>query len=76
MRREYDFSASRPSPYPRLLKRPVTIRLDDVTVQYFKKLATELDMPYQALINLFLRDCAASGRRPSMKWRPSGGRAA
>jgi hypothetical protein len=54
----------------------VTIRLDDVTVQYFKKLATELDMPYQALINLFLRDCAASGRRPSMKWRPSGGRAA
>jgi predicted DNA binding CopG/RHH family protein len=76
MRREYDFSSARPNPYPKLLKKPVTIRLDEATVRYFKQLAVELDMPYQSLINLYLRDCAASGRRPSMRWQPKGGRAA
>ena len=76
MRREYDFSTARPNPYPKLLKKPVTIRLDESTVRYFKQLAGDLDMPYQSLINLYLRDCAATGRRLSMKWRPKDGRAA
>jgi len=76
MRREYDFTNARPSPYPKMLKKPVTIRLDESTVRYFKQLAGELDMPYESLINLYLRDCAASGRRLAMKWRPKGGRAA
>ena len=77
MRTEYDFSKSKPNPYARKLKQPVTIRLDESTVRYFKQLAQELDMPYQSLINLYLRDCASSGRSLSLKWRlKKSGRAA
>ncbi len=74
MKHEYDFSKARKNPYAARLKKPVTIRLDETTVQYFKKLGEELDMPYQTLINLYLRDCAATGRTLSMKWRPKGNR--
>ena len=70
MRKEYDFSNARPNPYAKRLKRPVTIRLDERTIGYFQGLAAELDVPYQTLINLYLRDCAESGRRPAMHWRP------
>jgi predicted DNA binding CopG/RHH family protein len=68
MRREYDFSASRKNPYAKQLKRQITIRLDTVAVDYFKQMASELGMPYQNLINLFLRDCALQKRRPSIHW--------
>lgn len=68
MRTEYDFSKSRKNPYAQQLKRPVTIRLDTASVAYFKQLAAELGMPYQNLINLFLRDCAMRKRRPSIEW--------
>ena len=37
-------------------------------VDYFKQMATELGMPYQNLINLFLRDCAIQKRRPVIQW--------
>jgi hypothetical protein len=47
------------------------MRLDKATLDYFKGLAEELDVPYQTLINHYLRDCALTGRRPSMSWRPS-----
>jgi len=52
------------------LKKRVTIRLDQETIEYFKDLSEETGIPYQTLINLYLRDCAASGRRLSMAWRP------
>lgn len=68
MRKEYDFSKSRKNPYASQLKRQVTIRLDTAAVAYFKQLGAELGMPYQNLINLFLRDCALRQRRPSMQW--------
>ena len=68
MRKEYDFSQSRPNPYAKQLKRQITIRLDAATVDYFKKIAAEMAMPYQNLINLFLRDCAATKRRPVIQW--------
>ncbi len=68
MRKEYDFSQSRKNPYANRLKRQVTIRLDVASVEYFKKLAGELGMPYQNLINLFLRDCAAQKRQPVIQW--------
>lgn len=68
MRKEYDFSESRKNPYAAKLKRPVTIRLDTASVDYFKALALELGMPYQNLINLFLRDCASQKRRPVVQW--------
>ena len=71
MRKEYDFSNARPNPYAKRLKRSVTIRLDERTIQYFQELAAELEVPYQTLINLYLRDCAETGRRPTMRWRPS-----
>lgn len=69
MRKEYDFSKSRKNPYANQLKRQITIRLDTMAVDYFKKMAAELGMPYQNLINLFLRDCALQKRRPTIEWR-------
>jgi len=70
MKREYDFSKGRRNPYAKLLKRQVTIRLDQATIAYFKKLAEESEIPYQTLINLYLRDCASSKRRLAMNWAP------
>lgn len=72
MRKEYDFRQGRPNPYAKRLKRPITIRLDEATLAYFQELAAELEVPYQTLINLYLRDCAQRRRRPAMKWRPAG----
>jgi predicted DNA binding CopG/RHH family protein len=69
MRKHYDFSTAKKNPYAKRLKMPVTIRLDESTVAYFKELAEETELPYQSLINLYLRDCAASGRRISLAWR-------
>jgi predicted DNA binding CopG/RHH family protein len=69
MRREYDFSKARQNPYASRLKQSVTIRLDTAAVGYFKRLAAELEIPYQTLINLYLRDCAANGRKLALKWQ-------
>lgn len=69
MRDEYDFSKGKGNPYARQLKKSVTIRLDESTVEYFKQLAEETGIRYQTLINLYLRDCAASKKRLAMKWR-------
>lgn len=71
MRAEYDFSKARKNPYAKRLKQRVTIRLDEPTVGYFKELAEETGIPYQTLINLYLRDCAESNRRLNLQWRPS-----
>ena len=68
MRSEYDFSQSRKNPYVKQLKRQITIRIDAAAVDYFKQMGADLGMPYQNLINLFLRDCAARKRRPSIQW--------
>ena len=69
MREEYDFSKGRKNPYAKRLKKQITIRLDEPTIEYFKELAEETGVRYQTLINLYLRDCAASKRRLSMAWR-------
>ena len=69
MRKEYDFSKAKKNPYANRLKRQVTIRLDEETIEYFKKLSEEAEIPYQTLINLYLRDCAASSRRLSLQWK-------
>ena len=68
MRDEYDFSEAKPNPYAKALKRQVTIRLDQSTVDYFKKLSKEVGVPYQSLINLYLRDCAVSEKKLEMRW--------
>ena len=72
MRKEYDFSKARRNPYAAKLKQPVTIRLDAEAVAYFKGLAAESGIPYQTLINLYLRDCAINGRKLAMQWKPAG----
>ena len=54
MKDRYDFSKGRPNPYAKLLKKPVTIRLDTTTVDYFKALAEESEIPYQTLISSVL----------------------
>ena len=69
MRDEYDFSAAKKNPYAARLKTSVTIRLDDSVVGWFKELADEVEIPYQTLINLYLRDCVAQKRKPSLRWR-------
>ena len=74
MKKEYDFSQARRNPYAKKLKRQVTIRLDRPTIEYFKRLAEETGIAYQTLINLYLRDCAASGRRLAMNWPTHGKR--
>jgi uncharacterized protein (DUF4415 family) len=71
MRDNYDFSEGRPNPYARRLKRQVTIRLDTATIEYFQDLAAETGIPYQALINLYLRECAATRKRLSTAWAPA-----
>jgi uncharacterized protein (DUF4415 family) len=70
MRKEYDFSKmkSRRNPYASKLKRSVTIRMGDDVVEYFKQLSEETGIPYQSLINLYLRDCMAHGRKPDLSW--------
>ena len=70
MRTHYDFSEMKGerNPYLARLKQPITIRLDKKTVTYFKTLATELGMPYQNLINLYLRDCAFQHKKLALKW--------
>ena len=74
MKAEYDFSRSRKNPYVKQLKRQVTIRLDVSSVDYFKQMAADLGMPYQNLINLYLRDCASNNRRPGIHWGEYKGR--
>jgi uncharacterized protein (DUF4415 family) len=69
MRREYDFSKGRRNPYAARLKRQVTIRLDEQTIKYFKGLSEESGIPYQTLINLYLRECAATQKRLSLAWK-------
>ena len=71
MRKKYDFSKAARNPYAKRLKRQITIRLDADTIAYFDGLSEETGIPYQTLINLYLRDCATSGKRLSLKWRPS-----
>ena len=72
MRKSYDFSKAKRNPYAKRLKKQITIRVDEPALEYFKDLAAEVGIPYQTLINLYLRDCAASGKRPSLKWRATG----
>jgi len=69
MRKEYDFSKARKNPYASQLKKQVTIRLDEESIGYFKSLSEQVGIPYQSLINLYLRDCAASHRKLSLNWK-------
>ena len=70
MKTEYDLSQmkSRKNPYASKLKKPVTMRLSEDVIVYFKKMAEEAGVPYQSLINLYLRDCVAQHRKIDITW--------
>jgi uncharacterized protein (DUF4415 family) len=70
MKAEYDLSKmkARRNPYASKLKKPVTMRLSEDVVEYFKSMANEAGVPYQSLINLYLRDCLAQNRKIEIKW--------
>ena len=69
MRKEYDFSKALKNPYASMLKKPITIRLDEDSVTYFKAVSQEVGIPYQSLINLYLRDCATSHKKLNLSWK-------
>ncbi len=68
MKRKYDFSKSVKNPYLKKPKKQLTIRLDEDTIDYFRGLSEESGIPYQSLINLYLRDCAAENKKLRMTW--------
>ena len=70
MRKEYDFDKlkARKNPYAKKLKKQITLRVGVDVLEYFKALAEETGIPYQNLIDMYLRDCVLSKKRPSMKW--------
>ena len=72
MRKRYDFSRAEKNPYAKRLKKQVTLRIDEATLTYFRALSDDTGIGYQTLINLYLRECAASQKRLSFDWKPRG----
>jgi len=70
MKKEYDLSKmkSRKNPYASKLKKPVTMRLGEDVINYFKSMAEDSGIPYQSLINLYLRDCISQHRKVDISW--------
>ena len=64
MKKNYDFSNAVRNPYAKRLKKQLTIRLDEETIAYFQGLSREMSLPYQTLMNMYLRDCAETRKRP------------
>lgn len=69
MKKEYDFSKSIKNPYSKKLKKQISIRIEKDTVKYFKKLADEIDIPYQNLMNLYLREYAENQKKSNVNWQ-------
>ena len=67
MKKEYDFSKAIKNPYATALKKSITIRLEQKTIDYFKELSHELGVPYQSLINMYLSDCATQQKKLEIK---------
>ena len=69
LEKEFDFSKAVKNPYAKALKKkPITINLDECVVDYFKKESNTVGIPYQTLINMYLRDCIAKERHLEMTW--------
>lgn len=70
MEKEYDLSKmkSRKNPFASKLKKPVTMRLSEDVIDYFKEMAEDSGVPYQSLINLYLRDCVSQHRKLDITW--------
>ena len=74
MKKEYDFATmkGRKNPFATKLKKQVTIRMSEDVIGYFKALADDTGIPYQTLINLYLRDCVEQNRKPELTWLSGG----
>ena len=71
MKKNYDFSKGVKNPYAKRLKRELTIKLDQETISYFQSMAEDLAIPYQTLMNMYLRECADSRKRLRLHWKPT-----
>jgi len=71
MKKEYNFSNSKKNPYTKKLKRQISIRIENGTIEYFKELANQTGIPYQNLMDLYLRECAENNKKPNIKWQSS-----
>ena len=71
MRKHYDFSQGQKNTYARKLKKQVTIRLDDAVLDYFKQLGERTEMPWQTLVNLYLKECASQRKELELRWKPA-----
>ena len=71
MKTSYDLTQLhwKPNPYARRMKKLVTLRLDEDVITHFKRLSKHVGIPYQRLINLYLRECAYSKRNPKIRWQ-------
>ncbi len=69
MKKEYNFTNSKPNPYAAKLRKQISIRLNVETIAYFKKTAQKIGIPYQKLINIYLSDCVAQRIKPSITWK-------
>ncbi len=69
MLNEYDFSHAKKNPYAKALKKQITINIDSSTIDYFKAQSEAVGIPYQTLINLYLKDCVDNNRRLTMSWQ-------
>jgi len=70
MKKEYNFSGSVANPYTKKLKKQISIRIENETVEYFKELSAKTGIPYQNLMNMFLRECAEKNMKPDIQWKP------
>ena len=68
MRKEYDFSESIQNPYTKKVKKQISIKIENDTINYFKKLSHKVGIPYQNLMNSYLTDCAVKHIEPQLKW--------
>lgn len=68
MREEYDFTNSVKNPYAKKVKKQISIKIEEDTIEYFKELASKIGIPYQNLINSYLTDCAIKHIEPKLKW--------
>ena len=76
MLKHYDFRSARKNPYAAQLKKSVTIRLDEGSISYFRGMAEETGIPYQSLINLYLKDCAATRKKLNLAWKSAAAKSA
>ena len=69
--KEFDFSKAVKNPYAKTLKKQISIKVDPVVLDFFKEQAMDTGIPYQTLINLYLRDCVKTNRKLDLTWKVS-----